>query len=168
MKITKQMLRDHGYSKECEGCRYQRAGMREQRVHSEECRARLMREMGETEDGRQRLENQNDRMNNWLAEGTQEEDATMIDDGGEVGVQDSSKPQQDDDMMQSHVEDAAAEEQESVLSSSMRRISRGHSSGQQDEGTHKERMRGEKARMEEDLGIDVVEIFSPPRVTLGG
>ena len=89
----------------------------------------------------------------------------MLDDGGEVGVQDSSKPQQDDDMMQSHAEDAAVEEQESVLISSLRRISRGHSSGQQDEGTHKERMRGEKARMEKDLGIDVVEIFSPPRVT---
>ena len=65
MKITKKVLEDHGYIEECEGCRYQRAGLREQRVHSEECRDRLMKELGETEDGRQRLVNQNERMNNW-------------------------------------------------------------------------------------------------------
>ena len=129
MKITKRMFEDHGYSEGCEGCRYQRAGMAEQRVHSEECRAKLVEQMGETEAGRQKIEKQNERMNNWLAEEMAEGNTGMPENEG-AEKQEEQGEEQEDAMMQQQIGDTAAEEEreESPMISSIRRMSRGCSS----------------------------------------
>ena len=52
MRITPTVLAKYGYTPECEGCRYKRAGFTESRNHSEACRTRLSEAMDGDEYGR--------------------------------------------------------------------------------------------------------------------
>lgn len=54
LKITKAVLERYGHTEGCEGCRSQRAGLKEYRNHTEACRSRIEKDMEETEDGSRR------------------------------------------------------------------------------------------------------------------
>eukprot|EP00973_Karenia_brevis_P056195 7815668-Karenia_brevis.AAC.1 len=51
MKITKSMLKDVGYTDDCEGCDAQKAGLAVPKNHTEQCRRRVEKEMEKTEAG---------------------------------------------------------------------------------------------------------------------
>ena len=59
-RISADMLKKHGYTEGCEGCRYQRSGMKDAsgrgRGHNERCRKRTMEEVGKNEEGQRKLE----------------------------------------------------------------------------------------------------------------
>ena len=60
-RITKEMLKDMGYTADCPGCDYKRAGMEETRGHTEECRKTITEAWRQTEDGRIRLQRETER-----------------------------------------------------------------------------------------------------------
>ena len=155
MKITKKMLDTDGHSEECEGCRYQQAGMSEQRIHSEECRARMESCAAEDEEGREKVDNQNERINQRLSEEMSKE----IEMGEEMEVEEvqEGRTQEEETRV---VEPETTDEGDSMMISQIRKAS-----GYQGECSHTERMRKEERRMNEKLGVDIIEMFSPPRVT---
>ena len=69
MRIGKALLSKYGYSSNCEGCRFSRAGLGETRGHTEDCRARIEAAMACDEEGRRTLEEQRLRMSRRIAEG---------------------------------------------------------------------------------------------------
>ena len=72
IKITAAMLEKYGYTEDnCEGCRRKRAGLAEQRPHSEGCRNRIHEEMMKDEEGRKHIEKEKERTDRRLAEGLQ-------------------------------------------------------------------------------------------------
>ena len=68
MKITATMLRKYGYSDQCEGCRYRRAGLQESRNHTEACRQRIETELEKDDEGRRKKAEDDERINRRLAE----------------------------------------------------------------------------------------------------
>ena len=68
MKITAHLLQKYGYTDGCDGCRYRRAGLGEHRNHTEACRTRIETKMEQDEDGRQKKEEDNERINHRIAE----------------------------------------------------------------------------------------------------
>ena len=158
LRITKRMLDRYGFTQDCEGCRCQRAGLEEQRVHSEACRARIEAEMEGDEDGRRRKERQDERMNSRLAEDLERQDAgdDAVMREKPSGGDDGEVEEIDEDATES-VQESPTNEDESMMVKALRWIS--------GEGSHGERMRKEMRRMNEALQVDVAEIFSPPRVT---
>ena len=71
MRLNKEILEKYGYTEGCEGCRCQRAGIRDEkgrgRPHSEICRKRLMEAMEKDEDGRKAIEWEKNRLDNQMA-----------------------------------------------------------------------------------------------------
>ena len=61
VQISKDMLRDYGYTEGCDGCRHQSAGLEGHRGHNEECRARTSKEIIGSEEGRKKKEAQVER-----------------------------------------------------------------------------------------------------------
>ena len=55
-RITQAILTKYGYTEDCEGCRFKRAGLTEARSHSETCRQRLIGAMNEDVKDRRVLE----------------------------------------------------------------------------------------------------------------
>ena len=67
MKITASMLEKYGYTSDCEGCRYKRAGLGEARNHTEACRTRIEEEMCKDEEGRRQKADADERINHRIA-----------------------------------------------------------------------------------------------------
>ena len=68
MNITSKLLERYGFSENCEGCRYKRAGLGEIRKHSEACRARLMEAMDGDEWGKAAKAYEEERLTRRIAE----------------------------------------------------------------------------------------------------
>ena len=69
MRITKEVLEEYGYHPgECHGCRCKKAGLQEQRPHSEECRQRIWEAMSASEHGREFRRKEEARINKKLEE----------------------------------------------------------------------------------------------------
>ena len=68
MQITGDLLSKYGYTPGCEGCRYKQAGLAESRNHSEKCRARIEEAMSEDPIGRQRKDEDDERICRRMAE----------------------------------------------------------------------------------------------------
>ncbi len=51
MKISKRILDKYGYTEGCERCTHKRAGLQEQRPHTEASRDRIWEEMEKDEEG---------------------------------------------------------------------------------------------------------------------
>ena len=96
MRITPEMLQKYGYTEGCEGCRYKRAKLADNRAHSEKCRKRIMEKMDEDEDGRRKKRKYEERLNNKMA----------------IVTEDASKKKEDAE--QKTEEDAPEGEQEKV------------------------------------------------------
>ena len=67
MRITPDLLKKHGYTDGCEGCRFKRAGLEGSRPHTEVCRKRLAEAMDKDEDGRRKIEKEKVRLDNRMA-----------------------------------------------------------------------------------------------------
>ena len=61
-RITIPMLEKYGFTDDCEGCRFKRAGMSESRAHSERCRQRLIDMIRDDPEDKRVLERQADRI----------------------------------------------------------------------------------------------------------
>ena len=72
MRITAAILEQYGFTEDCEGCRYRRAGLWESRPHSETCRSRIEQAMNQNDEGRRVLEEQRQRINRRMAEQVEE------------------------------------------------------------------------------------------------
>ena len=72
MRINETILKKYGFTSNCEGCRFRRAGLGETRGHSEECRTRIEAAMAEDELGKQILEEQRQRISRRRAEQAEE------------------------------------------------------------------------------------------------
>ena len=147
MRITAEMLEKYGYTEGCEGCRFKRAKLADNRAHSERCRKRIMDKMEEDEEGRRKKKMDEDRINNKMAVAIEEASRKRHFCGdpeqAEEDSDDESRcPRDSDDEM---IEDAQQEEQKSI---------------------HEAISRFEKIKDEEKLQVDVAELFSPPRVTI--
>ena len=66
-RINPEMLKKHGYTIGCEGCQFQKSGLKDAlrrgRAHKEECRKRLMEELSKSEEGRAFLEREEEIIN---------------------------------------------------------------------------------------------------------
>ena len=78
MRINAELLKQHGYTPGCEGCRFRRAGLGESRGHSEECRSRIEAAMAQSEAGKRALDEHRLRMNRRRAEQLEEDDAPTV------------------------------------------------------------------------------------------
>jgi hypothetical protein len=78
MRITMETLQKYGFSEDCEGCRFKRAGMNERRGHSDKCRERIYKEMQNDEDDKQKLKTEEDRINHKLAESIEKGDKDKV------------------------------------------------------------------------------------------
>ena len=61
LRVSKDMLRAHGYTENCEGCKAQRAGPAPKN-HSERCRSRIVKELEKTEEGSRRIREESKRI----------------------------------------------------------------------------------------------------------
>ena len=87
MRITKEILRDYDHhNDDCEGCRRQRAGMHEQRPHTESCRDQLLERMRASAEGRRRIQAEEERIMRKLERAVEESDAKRR--RGEAGEDD--------------------------------------------------------------------------------
>ena len=68
MRITLAILTKYGYTEGCEGCRFKRAGLSDGRNHSARCRARIMKAMDATEEGKRMRQKDEDRLNRTIEE----------------------------------------------------------------------------------------------------
>ena len=68
MRSTDAMLEEHGYSENCEGCRFKQAGLKESRAHTEACRRRIEEAVAQTEDGQKLRDRADQRINQRMAE----------------------------------------------------------------------------------------------------
>ena len=64
MRITADMLAEYGYTDGCEGCRFKKAGMKGTRPHSERCRSRIMEVLSKAEEGWEKIQ-QDQRRIDW-------------------------------------------------------------------------------------------------------
>ena len=74
MRITMDILTKYGFSEDCEGCRFKRAGLNERRGHTDKCRERLYGEMQNDDEDKLRIQTEEDRINHKLAESIEKED----------------------------------------------------------------------------------------------
>ena len=74
MRITEAILKQHGYTDGCEGCRFRRAGLSETRGHTEACRTRIEAAMAGEEVGRRVLDEQRQRIARRIAEQIERKD----------------------------------------------------------------------------------------------
>ena len=74
MRITGAMLDQYGYTDNCEGCRLKRAGLEEQRPHTQTCRTRIYEELDKDDIGRDMKKRSDDRISRKMAEGIEKED----------------------------------------------------------------------------------------------
>ena len=93
MRITKSMLEKYGHTDGCEGCRFQRSGVRDSqgqgRGHSERCRKRIMERMDQDEEGRRAKERDKERIDNKMA--VMIEEATRKEEGKEFAESDGGR-----------------------------------------------------------------------------
>ena len=68
MRITEALLKQHGFTEGCEGCRFRRAGLGETRPHTEVCRSRIEAAMSGDDAGKRALEEQRQRLERRRAE----------------------------------------------------------------------------------------------------
>ena len=68
MKLTGRILEKYGYSENCEGCRFKRAGLSESRNHTDECRKRIEGAMAQDEHDAQHIAEQEERIGHRIAE----------------------------------------------------------------------------------------------------
>jgi len=70
-RINPEMLKKHGYTVGCEGCKFQQSGLKDAfgrgRPHKEECRKRLMEELSKSKEGKAFLEREEERINQKIA-----------------------------------------------------------------------------------------------------
>ena len=63
MKITAEMLRQHGYTEGCEGCKFKQTGVTTGgRTHSERCRQRIMEAISQEEQGFDKVRKDQERL----------------------------------------------------------------------------------------------------------
>ena len=62
LRITPDMLKKHGYTQGCEGCKHKQAGMSTTRPHTEKCRRRLVEELAKTVEGQRMIEREDERV----------------------------------------------------------------------------------------------------------
>ena len=164
----KRHLEAYGYTEGCEGCRYQRAGLKEHRKHNEECRDRIERALQEDGAEQDAMDRRRERETQWLAEEGERMIQNDVEMMGEdvVGVQEQNGSDNDgvqnlhtNNGLNPDTDDGNDAFMGEVVGMLMR-ISEG--------GTHADRMRKETKRMNEDLQVDMAEVFSPPRVTSEG
>ena len=73
MKITAEMLRKHGYTEGCEGCKFKETGVKVgARTHSERCRKRIMEAISQEEEGFERIRRDQERMD-WRKKAQEQE-----------------------------------------------------------------------------------------------
>ena len=53
-RITDGLLKKHGYTEGCDGCRFKKTDLGDHRGHSDKCRKMLEEEMGKDEDGKRK------------------------------------------------------------------------------------------------------------------
>ena len=80
MKITADVLRKHGYTESCEGCKFKETGVTTGgRTHIERSRKRIMEAISQEEQGFDKVRKDQERME-WRVKGKQQEEAEP--DGG--------------------------------------------------------------------------------------
>ena len=70
--ILRKDLEKHGFTPGCLGCASVRNGTQPQLPHSDECRQRIMKEVEKTDDGKKRLQQAEERANEYLAKRVRE------------------------------------------------------------------------------------------------
>ena len=105
MMITPAMLDKYGYTEGCDGCRTKRAGLKERRGHTEECRARIEAAMAEDSEDKGRWERNKERLDRRMAEHLekkeeeikkQERTQAAADGSQQVGMEEDMKPAADE------------------------------------------------------------------------
>ena len=83
LRITPEILIQHGFTEGCEGCRHKQSKLSGSRPHNETCRARIMEELEKTAEGRRIIERETERIAHRVAEMVQEEENENKEDGPE-------------------------------------------------------------------------------------
>ena len=91
MMITPAMLTKYGYTDGCEACRLRAAGSDRRAEHSEACRKGLEEAMSKEEGGRERLRNDQVRVNKRMAEQVEEQDRAKGEQGQDVAREEDAE-----------------------------------------------------------------------------
>ena len=138
MRISNEMLAEHGYTEGCEGCRYKSAGLKGSRAHTEACRQRIMEAVSQSEAGFERIQNDQQRLD-WRRAATGEAESN------EAGPVEVEPTQEAEEAME--VDDG--DEEVKALMQVIGRV---------------DTKMVEKMWSMRD--VDLVEIYSPPRVVM--
>ena len=175
MRISEKLLETYGHTEGCEGCRFKVAGMEDKRPHTEACRQRIEAEMEKDDEGRGLKQRDAERQNHRLAEEMEREiDPTSAEQGVPASSEEIVAPMEEPDVV---IEENAAIELQA------RKRCHGNEE-ERPEDREMKRSRGETSQTEAQAGrgevdtditmelrrlsVDVMEMYSPPRVTLQG
>lgn len=177
MRITNEMLQEFGYTDGCEGCRRKKAKMTEQRPHSEMCRKLLWERMGQTEEGRRKRDEEEEKMNMKIEDFSRK----MV--GEKRHVRGETEEEKEDDSRsrsRRRIQEDVVEDKDADMRTSTKRDEPEGDEGR-DEGGDRSKMRRvddeiEKTdedgdlimklcRLSEKIEVELMEMYSPPRVT---
>ena len=143
-RLLKKDFAAHGYTEGCPECRHMNTGLGHRgRGHSETCRRRMEVALGQEEEGKERLERGDERINKWMEDKFEEQGPEPhAEEGGDHAAASSSA--------------GPGHATSSVNATEIRVV--------KNKG---ERERDEESRIIAALarGVDITEVFSPKRVT---
>lgn len=68
LRLTPEDFATQGFTQRCPGCIWIQTKVGPRRGHTEDCRSRIEKNINETEEGKERMERTQDRLNHWLSE----------------------------------------------------------------------------------------------------
>ncbi len=160
VKITEAMLRKYGYTEGCQGCSFRRAGLSEQRAHSEACRTRIEGLLDRETEGSKNWERAKRRQDSFIADQIEKEDKEEA--KKRRRVEESAEPE--------NVAEAAEEVEEARAEKRKGEVAEDEAENEEDQRQAKRHRTFETGTVAalRKLSVDIAEIYSPPRVTVEG